>query len=331
MTVVVTGAAGHVGTNLVPALLAEGRKVRALIRNDYRGLQGLKTELVRGDVLDYPSLLRAFEGAETVFHAAANISIMGDPDGMVHRVNVDGVRNVTEACLACGVKRLVHFSSIHAYDQAPLDEPLDETRTLVSNGKSPAYDRSKAKGVRVVEEAVARGLDAVIVHPTAVLGPGDVKPSRMGAVFLMFYHRRMPTLVEGGFDWVDVRDVVEGALAAEKRGRRGERYLLSGHYLTVGELFRVYSEVTGAPCPRITCPIGLAKIGAPFAEIWSKLTGGEPLYTRESLNALEANRDIRHDKAARELGYRPRPIKETVEAAYRDFLKNGFTTELYAS
>lgn len=319
MTVVVTGASGHVGGNLVRALLAAGRKLRCVVRDDARAIDGLDVERVRADVTDPASLRAAFDGAEVVYHLAAKISIEGDPDGIVHRTNVEGPRNVVAACLDAKVKRLVHFSSIHAFTQPPLLEHLDEGRPLVDDPDEMAYDRSKAGGQREVLEGVRRGLDAVIVHPTAIMGPFDFKPSAVGQVLLDLYHRRLPSLVDGGFDWVDVRDVVAGALAAEQRGRTGRNYLLSGEWRGVAELARLAEDVTGVRAPRFVAPFWLARLGVPFMTGFARLTGRRPLYTADSLHALKSNRKISCERAATELGYSHRPLRETVADAYAWF------------
>jgi dihydroflavonol-4-reductase len=320
---VVTGASGHIGGNLARALLAQGRRLRLLVREDRRAVEGLAAELVMGDVTDPGSLARALQGADVVYHLAARISIVGEEGGLVQRTNVLGTRNVVEACLAAGVKRLGHFSSIHAFSQDPLEQPLDETRAPVPGKGSPAYDRSKAAGEQEIRAGLERGLDAVIVNPTAVLGPFDFKPSRMGEVIRGLSQRRFLALIEGGFDWVDVRDVAAGAIAAEERGRRGEKYLLSGHWLSLRELAGLVEEISGTRAPAWTSPTWLAHLGAPFVTAWSKMTGKQPLYTTESLYALRANRAISHDKATRELGYSPRPLRETVEDALRWFREHG--------
>ena len=321
--VVVTGASGHVGGNLVRALLASGRAVRVCVREDTRSIDGLDVERVRADVLDRDSLARAFDGAEVVYHLAALISIVGPQGGRVHRTNVEGPANVVEACLDRKVRRLVHFSSVHAFNQQPPDQPLDETREDAL-GRAPAYDRSKAAGHRNVLAGVARGLDAVIVHPTGIIGPHDYKPSRMGHVLLGLYRREFPALIAGGFDWVDVRDVVAGAMAAEQKGRTGERYLLSGHWVSVMDIGRTVERVTGVRSPRRASPMWLARVGAPFVEAWSKVTKTEPLYTAESLVALRGARDVRHDKAGRELGYDPRPFEDTIRDTFAWYKEIGW-------
>jgi dihydroflavonol-4-reductase len=278
------------------------------------------------------SLRRAFEGAEVLFHLAAIISIDGDRGGRVSAVNVDGVANVCQAALDVGIRRMVHFSSIHAFRQTPLDEPLDETRGQVADDPSyPVYDRSKAQGEQRVRAAIERGLDAVIVNPTAVIGPCDYEPSRLGRTFLDLVNRKLPASIPGGFDFVDVRDVVSSALAAEEKGRTGENYLLGGHPHSVAELFGLFQRVTGAPPPRINAPLWAARLGIPFVMAWGRLTGREPLYTRDALHALGGNQQVSHERASRELGHNPRPTLESAEAIYKSFLDQGVLPDRHAA
>src|SRR6185312_8655841 len=324
MNIAVTGATGHVGANLVRTLVASGHSVRALVHGgNRRGLDGVACEFVDGDILERATLDRAFAGCERVFHLAARISIAPGDEDVVHAVNVDGTRNVVAACQAARVSRLIHFSSIHALSPTPHDQAIDETRALTSSPHMPPYDRSKAQAEREVQAAIARGLDAVIVNPTAILGPHDYGPSAMGRVLLDLYYRRLPALVDGGFDWVDVRDVIAGALAAADRAPTGARYLLSGARRTVAELASIVKDVTGVRPPRITSPMWLARIGAPFATAYTRVAGKEPLYTKHSLHALRNHQLVSHDKAARELGYTSRPLIETITAAYDWFRDAG--------
>lgn len=317
MNVTVTGATGHVGANLCRALVAAGHRVRALVHAGLRGLDGVPVEPVKGGLGDPAALVRAFSGSDLVYHLAARISIAPGDEHLVHAVNVDGTRNVVAACLEARVPRLIHFSSIHALSSHPTDRPIDETRALADGARLPAYDRSKAAAEREVQAGVARGLDAVVCNPTAILGPHDYGPSPMGRVLLDLYHRRLPALVDGGFDWVDVRDVVAGAMAAAERGRRGERYLLSGARKSVRELAALVEELTGARAPRFVSPMWLARVGAPFATVAARVAGKEPLFTSQSLHALRNHLDVRHDKAARELGYSSRPLRETLSDTFR--------------
>ncbi|MBI5525343.1 MAG: NAD-dependent epimerase/dehydratase family protein [Deltaproteobacteria bacterium] len=321
MKVVVTGASGHLGGNLVRLLLEKKRDVKVVIRDDTRAIEGLDVDPVRADVLDEDSLVKAFSGAGVVYHLAAVITIAAWDGEKVEAVNVAGVRNVVSACLKTGVKKLVHFSSIHAHHQFPRDQPLDEKREYADvNPRALPYDQTKARGEREVLAGVQKGLDAVIVNPTGVLGPHDFKPSRMGEALLGLYRRRLPALVEGAFDWVDARDVCMGAIEAETRGRPGEKYLLSGAYLPFRELAKLVEDVTGVRAPRFTTPQWLARVGAPFVSGWSRVVGKRPLYTSDSLEILRTcNPRISHAKASNELGYDPRPLRQTIEDTFRWF------------
>jgi dihydroflavonol-4-reductase len=323
--VAVTGAAGHIGANLVRSLLAQGRQVRALVREHTAGIEGLPVEVVRCDVTDVEACRRALAGAAIVYHLAARISVGWDPPWPVEAVNLGGTRNVVEACLACGVQRLVHFSSIHAFSAEPVDGTIDESRPLVANQPHAlVYDRTKAEAERQVKAAVARGLDAVIVNPSSVIGPFDFAPSAMGEVLIDLFHGRFPALVGGaGFNWVDVRDVVASALLAECRGRRGEHYLLTGHWLSLVDLAQLWGKVSGAKVPRLVAPMGLARAAAPFAATWARLWGRRPLFTSDSLRVLRNHRHISHACANAELGHNPRPLEETLRDTYQWFRQAG--------
>ncbi len=327
MNVAVTGATGHIGASLVRQLIARGDDVRVMLHtNNGQALEGLDVATVTGDVTDPASLEAAFADAEVVYHLAALISITGAQGGRVARVNVEGARNVAQACMNVGVRRLVHFCSVHAFCQEPLHEPLEESRARVPpvGGRHPAYDRSKAEGERAVRSYLERGLDVVIVHPSGVIGPFDFAPSRMGQVFLDLFHGRLPSLIDGGFDWVDARDVARGAIAAAEHGTRGNSYLLSGRWCSVPELAQhVKAIVPAAQPPRITTPIWVARMGAPLMTTFAKVAGREPLYTSESLDALQANRNYNHELAAVELGHAPRPLEQSIRDVYRWFAQAG--------
>lgn len=313
--VIVTGATGHIGANLVRALVAEGRSVRALIHDDASSLDGLPIERVSGDVRDPASLALAFEGAEIVYHLAAKISITGDPDGQVHATNVTGTRNVAEAALAAGVNRMVHFSSCHAFDLSQ-EGMVDET-TRRPLPCAPTYDRSKAAGEAALREVIAAGLDAVIVNPTGVVGPEDYEPSRMGQALLDLRDRKMPALVAGGFDFVDVRDVVAGAMAAEKLGKTGENYLLGGQHHVMADFLRSAADAAGVRAPRFVTPMWVCMAVAPFMQLGARLLGRQPTITREGMSALASPGRLCTDKARRELGYQSRPMSETLADTFR--------------
>ncbi|MBA7664772.1 Aurachin B dehydrogenase [subsurface metagenome] len=323
MTTAVTGASGHIGGNLIRALLEQGRTVRALAREDRQALHGLDVEIIEGDLFDKESLIKLINGAETVFHLAGRISIIGSEGGLVEKTNIEGTRNVVESCLQCGVKRLVHFSSIHAFSSYPANQVIDESRGPAVGSKHMPYDRSKAGGQIEVLEGVKRGLNAVIVNPGAVIGPNDFKVSRMGEVILDIYHRRLPALIDGGYNWVDVRDVVAGALAAEKKGRTGECYLLTGHWVHLRDLAALVAKITGGKTPRLSAPLWLAVFASYFSLVWARVRNRAPKFTPAAVKSVQMHRHISHQKATDELGYNPRPFEETIRDTLDWFKKAG--------
>lgn len=325
MHIAITGATGHVGAVLAREWLSEGAKVRALVFDKIPSLDGLALETIPGDVLNPESLMRAFDGVDIVYHLAAVIPLDNDPKGLAQRVNVGGTRNVIEACRASGIKRLVHFSSIHALDPHPMAESIDETRPLNLSPQAPAYDRSKVEAELLVKKAVQENaLDAVILNPTGVIGPFDFARSHMGGMLLDLYHRRVPALVQGGFNWIDVRDVARSALLAGRKGKSGERYLLAGHYHTVREVAQLVTKVTGIPGPRIVLPMGLARRLTPFARVHEKLRGKPIAFTDMSLHALCHHQVVDGGKAIRELGHRARSLEETLTDTFAWYSTQGW-------
>ncbi len=295
-----------------------------LVHRNRKSLNSLAVESLAGDLRDTKALAALMEGADAVVHLAAVISIRGKRDGELFEVNVDGTRRALEAGRKASVRRFIHFSSIHALEQKPLDEPLDETRPLALRDRM-AYSRSKAWAEKEVLAAVEEGLDAVILSPTAVLGPRDYAPSLLGRALILMAKGRIPGLIPGGYDWVDVRDVAEAAAEALEKGRRGERYLLSGHWRTLRTLAEEVASISGVRPRRFTCPHWMARAGLPFIRLYCSLYEKEPLYTRDSLYTLRTGHPaISRAKAERELGYRPRPLEQTLKDTLAWFAENGY-------
>ena len=312
MKAAITGPTGHVGITLAQALLDRGDDVRAIVRGASAALDHLALERVPGDVRDLATLVAAFKGVEVVFHAAARISITRSDMRETMEVNVGGTRNVIEACRKAGVRRLVHFSSIEALNPFPLDTPVDEDRPAVSGSAGSPYALSKAIAEAEVKRASADGLDAVILNPTAIIGPNDTKPSLLGRAIMSFARGSIPFLIDGGFDWVDVRDVAGSAVQAADRGVSGTRYILGGRWASMAELASLACEAVGRRPPRIMVPLALAQAWAPISSAWCRVAGRQPLFTGYTLSVLRGNRNTSHDRAARDLGHDPRDLRVTV-------------------
>lgn len=313
---VLTGATGQVGLHLVDELLARGRRVRAVVLEGDDGLAGRDVEIVRGDVRDERCLREAFAGADSVLHLAAIVSTESVAPPALFPVNVGGARNAARAAREAGVRRFVHFSSMVVFDPLPVDVPLDETRPRATNGVSP-YTRSKLLGEVAVRAEVEKGLDAVVVHPTVIVGPNETHHDGIvQGFFAKHFAGTLPSLVEGRFNLVDVLDVVRGALLAEAKGRAGESYILGGRQYTLPELAALCTSISGTPSPRMRVPLALARGFLPFATLGSRLLNVRAPYNEEDLAQLAGNLDIRSDKAARELGYDPRAIDDAVRRVH---------------
>ncbi len=324
MKVAVTGASGHIGVNLCRELTKQGHAVKALVHNNTESLKNISLEAVRGDLRAPVPLEVLVREADIVIHLAAVISIRGNKTGELFDINVDGTRRILEASQKSPVTRFVHFSSIHALKPFPFDKVLDENRPLAIEDKM-AYSRSKALAEKAVLEAVEQGLDAVILCPTAVIGPFDYSPSLMGRALILLALGRLPALVPGGYDWVDVRDVAKTTITAMEKGKKGERYLLSGHWKTLGQITELVATITDQNPRRFACPNWLARLGLPFINLYCSLSKKEPLYTRDSLYTLRmSHKNISHEKASKYLGYQPRPFEETLEDTLGWFKKQGF-------
>ncbi|HOW25752.1 MAG TPA: NAD-dependent epimerase/dehydratase family protein [Bacteroidales bacterium] len=317
MRIAITGASGHVGSTLVRELNHQKHSLKLLIHQDKKGLEGIDYIPLRGNILDSGAVHELCKDVDVVIHLAARIAISKEHRDLVYKTNVEGTRNVVHACLDNKVPRLVHFSSIHAFEPYPLNEELDESRALVT-GKDGSYDQSKADGLRLVQEHVrTSGLNAVILSPTAIIGPHDYRLSFLGQALELIYKGSLPMLVPGGYDWVDVRDVVRAAVNAIEMGRKGENYLLPGSYMTLKELSLLVQEITPHKTPKVIVPTALARLGLPFISLYAWMRSKDPLYTHESLTILkECNPRISHQKASGELNYTPRPLKETLVDTY---------------
>lgn len=316
--ILVTGAAGHIGNVLVRQLIKGGSRVRALVLpgEDTRALRGQDVELVTGDILDVPSLMKAMQGVNYVFHLAGIISILPGRDELVRKVNIQGTKNILEAAKKSGVRRVLYTSSIHALSRN-CEGVIDERVPFDPNNPEGEYDRSKAEASLAVQEAVRKGQDAVIVCPTGVIGPFDFRGSEMGELLRGFMQKKPHVLIEGAYDFVDVRDVARGMILAVEKGRSGEVYILSGEQVKINHLKDLVQKVMGFATATIMIPLSIAKLVAKMTPLYYRLTKQTPKFTTYSLDTVCGNSVISHAKASRELGYRARPLLKSVTDTIR--------------
>jgi dihydroflavonol-4-reductase len=323
MTVLVTGATGLVGNNVVRALLDEGHAVRVLVRRtaDPRPLTGLPVEVCEGDVRDPAEVASACRGTEAVIHAAAMIHLGWTQLAAAREINVGGTRNVAEAARNVGV-RLVHVSSVDSLGLGTPDAPADEETPAA--GQVPCtYVVTKRESDAVVRELASQGLDAVIVHPGFMLGPWDWKPSS-GRMLLTVARQFTPVAPTGGCCLCDVRDVTAGILAAWQRGTRGRPYILGGHNMRYIEAWRLFAEVGQGSAPWFCAGPLMRVLGGRFGDLYAKLTGREPDVNSAAVAMSSQYHYYRSDRAQQELGYRIRPARETVVDAWQWFREHGY-------
>lgn len=322
--IAVTGATGHIGNVLVRELLDKGEKIRAIVPDfeDTSSLKNLDIEIIKGDVRDVNSLINAFNGAEYVYHLAGIISISSGMAKKIHEINVTGTKNVIEACIINKVKRMVYVSSIHAFTEPPHGIPIIETKYFDPSKAVGHYAKSKAEATIEVLKSIDRGLDAVIVHPTGVIGPYEFKLSNTGQVVSDFLNRKLFAYIDGAYDFVDVRDVATGIIMACKYGQTGENYILSGEQITVFSMLKILEEETGIKAPKTKIPAWLAKLSAPLFELYYRLMKQQPIFTSYSITTLKSNSLTSFDKAAKELGYKARPIRESIKDTITWIIEN---------
>ena len=312
---ILTGGAGHVGAAVIRALLQRGERVRALLLpGQAPKVADAAVEYVEGDVCRPETLAPLFREGEgaVVIHTAALISIARKVDDRVRFVNVEGTQNVLALCREARVKRLIHVCSSHAIPELPRGQVQREIDDYDPDKVRGCYAKTKAEAARDVVAAAKKGLDAVLVLPTGIFGPGDRGGNHLLQMVIQYMQGKLPAYVKGGYDFVDVRDVARGILLAAEKGRAGESYLLNGAYASLRQVLTQVKELCHLKAlPEL--PRFLGQTAVPFVELAARISGHRPLYTAYSLRVLGSNAAYSHEKATRELGYAPRPLTETIQ------------------
>ncbi|MYD43910.1 MAG: NAD-dependent epimerase/dehydratase family protein [Gammaproteobacteria bacterium] len=334
--VLVTGAAGHVGANLVRRLLEDGVRVRVLVRPENRNeaLEGLDVERAYADITDLDATRDALVGCQNVYHCAAKVStIDGDAKHRreIYDCNVIGTRNVLQAARDTNAGRVVVTGSFSAvgYDLDDPSRPSDETMQFYPMVRTMPYERSKMLVEHECLRAVAAGQDVVIATCCAVVGGADYVPSRLGRTMCDYTNGKLRAYVDGGFAFVAARDIVNGHLLCMQHGRTGEKYIFATEYKTISDILDLYEEVSGVPRPNRKFP---APIMYAFAELASfYLSRFHPdfpqRFTPGAIRLLKLCRHANIEKARNELGYEPTSIRQAVQEAYafhyaRNAIKN---------
>jgi dihydroflavonol-4-reductase len=325
--ILVTGASGFVGAAVAKSLVAAGHPVRVLVRptSPRTNIADPRLDVAVGDLRDAGSIERAMKDVRVLFHVAADYRLWArHPEEIVH-TNVEGTRLLMAAALRAGVERVVYTSSVATLKARPGGEPSDETFPLDVKHAVGAYKYSKVAAERVVEAMIAeQNLPAVVVNPSTPIGPGDVRPTPTGRIIIEAAAGRMPAYVDTGLNFVHVDDVATGHIAAWQKGRIGERYILGGQNVLLGDMLRDIAHRVGRKPPRVRLPRRLIYPIAYGAEAIAHFTGREPFVTTVGLKLAKDRMFFSSAKAERELDYRPRPYGEAVAEAIAWFRQNGY-------
>lgn len=311
---IVTGATGHLGTTIVKLLNENDCTVRGLALPGEKVKNSGNTEYFFGDVTKIESLEKIFCNAESaiVIHAAGMVDISGEISDKIYDTNVYGTKNIIQMCKKNNVKRLVYVSSVHAIPEKDGFCVLSEIDKFSADSVIGGYAKTKAEATQAVLDAAYDGLDAVVVHPSGILGPYDHEGNHLVQMVKDYIMGKLPACVKGGYDFVDVRDVAKGCIDAAEKGKSGNCYILSNRYYEVRDVLKIVRNVCGGKRLPVL-PIWAARAAAPILVLDAKRKKKRPLYTKYSLYTLNSNSKFNHDKATAELGYKPRDLIETIK------------------
>ena len=321
----ITGSSGHVGSNLIRELSKQDYKIRCIdFDGDYRAYEGFDLEVIKGDITNKESLHSVFKNVDIVFHTAALINLDRRYEKQIRQVNVEGTRNVCDAAVKAGVKKLIHFSSVDAFYRFPIEEPLLESRSLIDDPNAVPYDLSKADGQKIVLEFCEKDLDASIIHPTSIVGPNDFKPGLPMQEMVNLANGKRKLLPNWGYNFVDVRDLCITAISAVKLGRTGQNYIVGGEYHLYSYIAELMKQQLGRTVLLTTIPNFVTYLGLPYEYIKSLITGKPRVLTIDTLHTGKTgNKVVPSTLAREELGHSPRPLEETIYDMVSFFQKRG--------
>lgn len=313
----VTGATGFLGRAVVEELARRNAQVRALVLPDdpYAHLLPEKVRSIAGDVCDKDALASFFADADSrtcVIHCAGIVSVASRPGPKLYQVNVGGTWRILRQCIAHSVGKMIYVSSVHAIPEKPKGCLITEDCKFSPGLVDGDYAKSKATATDLVLDAAAQGLNASIIFPSGIIGPGDVQGGSFTSMAKSFLAGRLPFAVRGGYDFVDVRDVAKGILACSESGEPGKGYILSGHYITIRKMLQLVGKAAKLKYRPVCLPLGLARLAAPYCERRS-LKDRKPLFfTPYSVAVLASNGQFSHAAASERFAYQPRPMGETL-------------------
>ena len=318
----VTGATGFIGWHVARTLLERGQRIRVLAR-DPEKLRELDAEPVQGDLRDPKSLDRAVRDCSVVYHVAADYRLWAKNPAELYESNVEGTRNLLQAARSAGIERVVYTSTVGCIG-VPVNGVGHEDVPVGLNEMTGAYKRSKFLAEQVALEFAREGLPVIVVNPTAPVGDHDFKPTPTGRIVLDFLRRKMPAYVDTGLNLVDVRDTANGHILACEKGVPAERYVLGSENLTLRQIFEKLEIITRLRAPSLRLPYAVAYAAGVVSTGWARITGVEPRVPLDGVRMARKKMWVTHEKAARELGFRPSPADGALRRAVEWFRANGY-------
>lgn len=313
----VTGATGFLGRTVIAKLNGKNAKIYALIMKDDPLARELPPGVhkIYGDVCDEASLERFFCCADNrtcVIHCAGIVSVASHPGDRIYKVNVGGTNNILRHCERSNIGKLVYISSVHAIPENPKGKVITEDTVFSPELVRGDYAKSKAISTLLVFEAATRGLNASVVFPSGIIGPGDIGKGSITNMLVSFITGKLFLAVKGGYDFVDVRDVASGILACAGHGLAGQGYILSGQYASIRDILETAKHTLSVRRTVSFLPICFAKLAAPIYEKWS-LRKQLPLYfTPYAIDVLSSNSHFSKGKAEAALNYTPRSVENSI-------------------
>jgi dihydroflavonol-4-reductase len=328
--VLITGATGFIGSGVARNLAAKGYKLRFMIRrpDNLRNIEDCDAEFVDGDLLKPETFERCLDGCDGLIHVAAYYTMWTLHPELLFKINVDGTRLLLEKALAMGIPRVLYTSSVAAIGKPPDGPGTEETEWNLEWVKDP-YVTSKHLAMQEALKVAAKGLNLVIVCPSAPMGPGDIVPTPTGKMICDFLNRKIPAWFDGGLNIIDVDDLAEGHYLAYTKGKPGEKYILAGKDMYLNELYGLLSKISGIPAPKFKLPRSVAHFMGWAMEQWANLvTKKHPVITLPGVRMISLPPFYSNEKAKRELGLRNRPIEETFHRSVEYFYNMGYAKPL---
>ncbi len=328
MKILVTGADGFLGNNIVRELLTRGFEINAFVQKNspVTTLDNLLLNKIEGDILNPSEVETAANGCDYIIHAAANTSIWPQRSEIIRKVNYDGTLNVISAALKTKAKRLVAIGTATSFGHGALGQPGDENSPFKSAKYGLDYIDSKLEAQKAILKSVEQeGLDAVILNPTFMLGPYDTKPSS-GALLLALYNGEIPGYTNGGKNFVYVKDVAVAACNALTKGRSGECYLMANENLSYKEFNQMVADELSIKPPALKIPNAFMLFYGFISQIFAQLTKTEPKVSLPVAKLSLITNYFTAAKAVKELDMPQTPIKIAVNEAFDWFRKNGYLT-----